>query len=270
MNHQTTVNGEFRRYSEPQPVPIAARHDRAQQFDSYADTQPDHPAVVSSGFAPLSYRELQSQIDAVRAALRRAGFGRSARIAVAMPNGPQAALAIVAVSCSAVCIPLNPRQTLPEIEKCLAAVRPDAIVLMKGEEFAARQAAAAAGVTIIEAVPATAGVLGFDIAAPAAAAAASDEPDEPDPEAPAFILQTSGTTADSKLIPFSHRNMLAAAARVQGLVRFDAARSLSQRQPALLCARPASDGICAASQRWNHRVSQRMLPSSTIRNGSGA
>ena len=66
--------------------------------------------------------------------------------------------------------------------------------------------------TIIEAVPAKAGILGFDIAAPAAVAAASDEPDEPDPDAPAFILQTSGTTADPKLIPFSHRNMLAAAA----------------------------------------------------------
>ena len=134
MNHQTTVNGEFRRYIEPQSVPsgqgtvgTAIRH--------YADLQPDHPAVVSSAFAPLSYRELQCQIDAARAALRRAGLGRSARVAVAMPNGPQAALAIVAVSCAAVCIPLNPRQTLPEIEKCLAAVRPDAIVLMKGEEF---------------------------------------------------------------------------------------------------------------------------------------
>ena len=46
-------------------------------------------------------------------------------------------------------------------------------------------------------------------------AAAPGEPDEPDPDAPAFILQTSGTTAEPKLIPFSHRNMLAAAARVQ-------------------------------------------------------
>ena len=73
---------------------------------------------------------------------------------------------------------------------------------MKGEESAARQAAAASGVTIIEAMHAKAGVLGFDIAAPAAAAAASDEPDEPDPDAPAFILQTSGTTAEFEVDPF--------------------------------------------------------------------
>ena len=68
---------------------------------------------------------------------------------------------------------------------------------------------------IIETVPAKARILGFDIVVPAAAAAAADEPDEPDPEAPAFILQTSGTTAEPKLIPFSHRNMLAAAGRLK-------------------------------------------------------
>ena len=43
-----------------------------------------------------------------------------------------------------------------------------------------------------------------------------DHSEDPDPDAPAFILQTSGTASEPKLIPFSHRNMLAAAARVQG------------------------------------------------------
>ena len=62
-----------------------------------AQMRPDHEAVVSSGSEPLSYRELQCLIDEVRAHLRLVGFGGSARIAVAMPNGPQAALAIVAV-----------------------------------------------------------------------------------------------------------------------------------------------------------------------------
>ena len=37
-------------------------------------------------------------------------------------------------------------------------------------------------------------------------------PEKPNSNAVAFILQTSGTTALSKLIPFSHGNMLAAAA----------------------------------------------------------
>jgi len=214
MNRQTTVSGEFKQYIKAQP-PRSPQGTIGAVIRHYAGLRPDHPAIVSSGFAPLSYRELQYQVTEVRAALRRAGFGQGARIAVAMPNGPQTALAIIAVSCSAASIPLNPRQTLHEIEKCLVAARLDAVLLMKGEESAARQAAEAAGMTIIEATPAKAGVLGFGIAAPSAAAVASDEPDEPDPNAPAFIFQTSGTSAEPKLIPFSHRNMLAAAARVQ-------------------------------------------------------
>ena len=70
---------------------------------------------------------------------------------------------------------------------------------------------------IIEATPSEESVLDFRIITPQLiSAAAVDEPTEPDSTAPAFILQTSGTAAEPKLIPFSHSNMLAAAARVQG------------------------------------------------------
>jgi oxalate---CoA ligase len=213
MDRQTTVSGEFERYVEPRSV-SAPLETIGAEIRRYAGLQPDHRAIVASGFAPLSYQELQYQIDAVRVALREAGLGSSARIAVAIASGPQAALAIIAVSCSAVCVPLNPRQALPEINRCLAAVLPDALLLMKGEESAARQAAAVAGVTVIEAMQSKAGALGLYIAVPSVAAIETNEPDEPDPEAPAFILQTSGTTADAKLIPFTHRNMLTAASRL--------------------------------------------------------
>lgn len=181
-----------------------------------AERAPGEPAIVSSRFAPLSYRELQNVIRDARHALRAAGFTRGARIAVAMPNGPQAALAIVAVSCSAVSIPLNPRQTLREIETGFASLPPDAVLLVKGSDSVVRRVADRLGIRILEAVRSQDGGLGFSIDAPEASlAAALREPDEPDPDAPAFILQTSGTTAKPKLIPTAHRNMLAAAARVQ-------------------------------------------------------
>jgi non-ribosomal peptide synthetase component E (peptide arylation enzyme) len=57
-----------------------------QEIQRRAGLQPDHAAMVSLGFAPLSYRELQCLIGEARAALRLAGFGRSARIAIAMPT----------------------------------------------------------------------------------------------------------------------------------------------------------------------------------------
>jgi oxalate---CoA ligase len=187
-----------------------------QEIQRRAGLQPDHAAMVSLGFAPLSYRELQCLIGEARAALRLAGFGRGARIAIAMPNSRQAALAILAVACSAVCIPLNPRLTLSEIESSLGVLRPDAVLLVKGIDSEARHAAQYKGITILEAAQPKDGAFGLTILeARPNAASASDEPDEPDPAAPAFVLQTSGTTAEPKLIPFSHRNMLAVAARCQ-------------------------------------------------------
>jgi oxalate---CoA ligase len=194
-------------------IGISARHTIGREIQRLAKLQPDHAVVVASGFAPLSYRELQSLIGAVRAALRLAGFGPNARIAIAMGDGPQAAVAIIAIACSAVSIPLNPRQTLNEIETCFAALRPDAVLVVEGANTTAvRSTAERKGITIIEATQKH-GALGLNIAAPKATVAiASNKSDEPDPDAPAFILQTSGTAAEPKLVPYSHRNMLVTAA----------------------------------------------------------
>ena len=180
-----------------------------------AEMQPDQPAIIASGFAPFYYRDLQSLLRDFRAALRAAGLSRSSRIAIAMPNGPQAALAITAVACSAVSVPLNPGQTLREIETSFTNLAPDAVLLFKGDSIV-RRVAGRLGIKILEVTRSQDGGPGVRIDAPSSGLAASPgEPDEPDPDAPAFILQTSGTTAKPKLIPTSHRNMLAAAARVQ-------------------------------------------------------
>ena len=129
-----------------------------------------------------------------------------------MADGPQSALAIIAVACSAVSIPLNPRQTLSEIEKCFASIRPDALLVVKGVNSTARSIAERNGTTIIEATH-TECTLDLTIATPTTGIDVTL--DEPDPDAPAFILQTSGTAAEPKLVPYSHRNMIAAAARCQ-------------------------------------------------------
>ena len=115
MNDQITISGEFRRPFEL-PLEFSQTSTVGDMIRRRAEVQADHPAIVSSEFAPLSYRELQKIIDQVRVSLRSAGFGRNARIAIAIPSGPQAAVAIIAVSCSAVSIPFSPRQTLREIE----------------------------------------------------------------------------------------------------------------------------------------------------------
>jgi oxalate---CoA ligase len=192
---QSTIGGEIRRLAE---------------------LQPDRVALVATGFAPLSYRELHCLTDEMRNALRLAGFSRDARIAISMPDGPQAALAIVAVACSAVSVPLNPKLTLREIESCFAAIRPDAVLMVKGADSPAKTVAERVDITIIELTQSKEGQLAFGVAEVTARAAASpDESSEPDADGLALILQTSGTSAKPKLIPISHRNVLVTAARVQ-------------------------------------------------------
>ena len=182
-------------------------------IQAHAARQPDAAAIVGSHFAPVSYRELQGQIDDVRAKLRAAGFDQNARIAVAIANPAQAALAIVAISCSATAVPIDPKLTIPEVSRCLQILRPDAILVLRDTASATRSVAKERNVPIIEASVVQPGRLSLALAVPKIGS--PFPPEEPNAQTPLFILHTSGTTADPNLVPFSHRNMLAVLERLQ-------------------------------------------------------
>ena len=142
--------------------------------------------MVASGFAVLSYGELGDQIEQARARLRRAGLDRNARIAVALPTGAEAALAIVAVASAAAAVPLDPKLTFVEVERCLRILRPDAVVLLRDDHSAARNVAARHRMPMIEAIFAREGRLGMRLTVPQIGPAALL--DDPEPDAPAFIV----------------------------------------------------------------------------------
>lgn len=183
----------------------------------HADRHPQEPALVTSRFGSLSYAGLADQIDGVRKRLRAAGFDRHARLAVALPSGAEATLAVITLASSTAVVPLDPKLTNAELERCLRITRPAGVILMHDGVSTARSAAARLQLPIIEAAFPREGTLRMEMVAPQVGPAAPL--DEPDPEAPAFILHTSGTTAEPNLVPFSHRNMLAAAQRVQSWFR---------------------------------------------------
>ena len=160
---------------------------------------PKSLAIVSSVYEPFSYGQLAAQLDHFATALPGAGFGREARIAIALKDAPRAALAIVSVSCTAVAVPLDPNLTPVEIETRLKLLDVDAVIVLAGDDSPVRDSAEVSGIEIIEAAPAAERELDLPYRAPGKALPAS--PTGPEPEAPAFILQTSGTTAEPKLIP---------------------------------------------------------------------
>jgi acyl-CoA synthetase (AMP-forming)/AMP-acid ligase II len=193
-----------------------------------AELHPERVAIIGSDFAPLSYRELQRQLDDVRERLGAAGFGPDARIAVGLTNSAESALTILAIACSMTAIPLDPKLTAGEIERCLLNARPNAVIVPRDVSTAARRVAQGQGIPLIEALPAQGGRLCLDFMAPGIGAASP--PWEPDPDAPAYILHTSGTTAEPNLVPFSHRNALASAERIEawfGLTRRDRCLNVS-------------------------------------------
>ena len=172
------------------------------------------PAIVASELLPLSYGELFETICTVRGDLYKAGFDHNSRLVIALQNGPLAALAVVAVACSAVAVPIDIKLTLPEIDRSFAVIRPAAVVLLKDTSSPARTIAERRDTPIIELPSPDRAKLALHLVVPRLGNAVS--PAEPNADMPAFIQQTSSTTGQPKLIPYSHRNMLAAASRVQG------------------------------------------------------
>ena len=93
-----------------------AAHDRRGDT-AHAEPRPEQAAIVASGLAPLSYRGCRTRSTRSAPRLRQAGFERDARIAVAIADSAEAALAIVAVACSAAAVPIDPKLTFAEVER---------------------------------------------------------------------------------------------------------------------------------------------------------
>ena len=96
------------------------------------------PAIIAPHRRPLGYTALRAEVERTAAALAAAGVERRSRVAVALPNGPEAATLIVSVLCTGVCVPLNPAlghspaKPPPEV---LARLRSDLTELRRLPEF---------------------------------------------------------------------------------------------------------------------------------------
>jgi oxalate---CoA ligase len=178
---------------------------------AHVELRPKQAAIVGTNFSAISYRMLQDEIDEVRNSLRLAGFDRDAKIAVAIANSAQAARAMIAITCSATSVPIDPKLTVAEVERCLLILRPQSVLVLGDTDSAARTAAEQRGFPIIEAIVSQDGRLQLVVPRIGPPLPLN----EPDPAAPAFILHTSGTSADPNFVPFSHRNMLAVIERLQ-------------------------------------------------------
>ena len=170
--------------------------------DAPAIGAPDRPWLTRGGLRALAERTV--------AALNGLGIGRGDRVAIVLPNGPEAATAFLAIACGATTAPLNPAYTRDEFLFYLNDLHAKALVLPAGAETPAREAAAAAGVPVLALLPGEAAG-DFSLRAEVPMPGAAARPGLAEPEDVALVLHTSGTTSRPKIVPLRHLNVTASA-----------------------------------------------------------
>ncbi|HYL77034.1 MAG TPA: AMP-binding protein [Bryobacteraceae bacterium] len=168
-----------------------------------AGDQPGSLALLAPNRLPLTYKNLLQRIQDVAASLTALGLGPGDCIATVLPDGPEAAVAILAISAFAACAPINAACQPGELELHLRTLVPSAVVILSGAEVPSR-VAKSLGLPLIEISPLTNGHAGaFTMAARGRRRrpAGNLRPDA------AMILPTSGTTSRPKLAIHTQRSL---------------------------------------------------------------
>jgi acyl-CoA synthetase (AMP-forming)/AMP-acid ligase II len=171
------------------------------------------PAIGAPDRTTMSRAELIAFIDRVGGALRKLGIGPQDRVGIVMPNGPEIAVAFLAVASWSSAAPLNPAYREEEFDFYLGDIDAKALIIDAGPESPARAVAAKRGIPVVDVKPDLSGPAGgFTLSIPFADAG----PAKPRPDDVALVLHTSGTTSRPKIVPLTHRNLTASARHITG------------------------------------------------------
>lgn len=157
----------------------------------------DRPAVIH-GERRVTRRELQARAERLATRLRRAGVGPGRVVGVRLPDGMEAVAAHFGVwRAGGALLPLNPRSTVAERRRVLAAVRPAALIGPDGPGLRVRTR-------------------------PAPAAVSGDV---------ALVQLTSGTTGPPHPVPLTHTGVRDLLDRVVGALRSGGGGGPSRKAP---------------------------------------
>src|SRR6516225_323528 len=174
---------------------------------------PDRNALLASGRPPMTYGSLWAWANDVVPRLRSAGVGQSDRVAVVLPDGLEAAVAMIGVAAGAVCVPLNPGFTADEWQRYFSELRVAALLTRPDIDSASRGVAHTLGIPLINlSTRPSEGPGTFNIVGPATRRIADGEFASSADDA--FILLTSGSTSRPKMVPLTHASVCLSAYNV--------------------------------------------------------
>jgi len=182
-----------------------------------AEHDADTIAIEAPTCEPLTYGCLRAHIESVVDQLNAIGISRKDRVALVMPNGPEMAVAFLAVTATAAAAPLNPACREHEFQFYLSDLKANALLIQSDIQSTARTVAQARGIPIIELHVATgveAGIftLQTDMRSHPRQSGFTQTDDI------ALLLHTSGTTSRPKLVPLTHGNICASAGNTQAVL----------------------------------------------------
>lgn len=191
--------------------------DLGRQIERRVNESPQAPALIVPGGETLDYATLWARSGAIAARLASAGVVSGDAVAVHLPEGPEALVAFLGVTRVAACAPLNPGLRPEELAVSLARLGARALLVPDRAEAEVLDVAARLEVAVF---PHTA----RSGTGPARAASRRRTSYLP---GTALLLFTSATTGRPKLVPLTHRGLVAMVASMRAVFpQADAGRVL--------------------------------------------
>ena len=196
----------------------------------WAAETPEAIALLAPGREPCRpYRELHAAVERLAGALRAYGVSRQDGLALLLPEGPELCLLLLASSTAGIAVPLA--WPHPEVAhaRILAHPRVRAVVVC-AETASSLPTLLERRLPVLIASLGSSGRLG-ELRLEGEAWAEAVAPTSPAAEDLAVILHSSGTTGRPKLVPRTHRNLIATRqihVEVRGSPRPDRGLSLSR------------------------------------------
>ncbi len=218
-------------------------------LDTQATSRPDAPALTDAGGARWDYRSLSAACDDLQSVLQDNAVQPGDRVLILAENCGAAVAALFACSrLGAIAVPVNARQTAPEIARILDHATPAAVLLTSADS---PDAAAHASAMKAREITGRFGTL--HLATPFA----SDPVDDPDV---AVILYTTGTTGTPKGVMLTHDNLIFGAQSsvwVRDMTQDDLIYGVLPMTHVFGLASIVTGGLCAGAQM---RLQTRFSP----------